>query len=121
MTEREVPAFLQIASVVVSYGVAAIDERHATGANHFADATAHDERRVLVDPESKQLGVLANDHEQPLQAPALREVRVDDRRVTKQAEPGPDVLRDDVAFLVDLAAGHRQLGERSRAGARAAD
>ena len=66
VAQGELAPLLQIVRVVESNAVAPVDERHASRADHLADVAAHDQRRILVDPESHQLGIARDDDEQPL-------------------------------------------------------
>src|SRR4051794_9896461 len=112
MTERELPSLLEIARIVESHRVPSIDEGDTSRADHLADAALDDERGVLVDAQPEQRRVRRDDEKQALQPAPLREVRVDDRVEAEQAESGADVLFDEVALLVDLPAGHRELAQR---------
>src|SRR5437868_6422775 len=81
MAQRELSSLLQLVSIVEANRLPSVDERHAAGANHLADALANDERGVLVDADAEQLPIRRHDEEQSLQATTLGEVRVDDRVV----------------------------------------
>ena len=53
VAERQLgPAALHLVGVVVAHA-APVDERHAALAHDLAEVAAHDERRVLVDPETE--------------------------------------------------------------------
>src|SRR4029079_4629663 len=121
MAQRKLPALVQLLRVVEQHRLSSVDERHAARADDLTNPVAHDERRVFVDADAEEAGVLWHDEKQSLEPAALREVRVDDRVEPEKPEARPDVLLDEIAFDVHLTAGHRQLGERGGAGARAGD
>ena len=121
VAQGQLAALLDLVGIVEVDRFSAVDKGDAARAYHLADVAADDERGVLVDAETQQLGVLGNDHEETLQPAPLLKVGVDDRLEAEQAETGADVLFDEIAFLIDLAAGHGQFGERGRAGTRSTD
>src|SRR5688500_4049462 len=67
--------------------VARVDDGHAALAqNPRAAEWLHFDRRVLVDPQAKDPGILSHHREQPTHPPALGEVLVDEH-VLREAEP----------------------------------
>jgi hypothetical protein len=121
VAERQLASAVQVARVVEAHGVASVHERHPSRADDFTPLAAHHERRILIDSHTEQLSVRRDDEKESLQSPTLGEVRVDDGVVAEQAEAGPEVLLDEIPFLIDFAAGHGQLRECGGAGARPAD
>jgi hypothetical protein len=91
VADGQLPTGFEVARVVESHGVPAIDEGHASSAEYLAQVAAHDEGGILIDPDPEETGVAGDHQEETLQPAALREVRVDDRVEREQAKSGANV------------------------------